>query len=157
MTTADQVTLEAISREVAYLRDERDVLDRIYAYCHFIDNKLSEEWLDCFTDDGAFIVRMIETNPPDIELRGKDALRAWIDDYHAKALGGSNHMVINPRVLAIEGDVARTASYYLLASFRDGVLNMNATGRYNDRLLRCSDGRWRIQERLAHRNVVFSK
>ncbi len=29
MTTADQVTLEAISREVASLRDERDVLDRL--------------------------------------------------------------------------------------------------------------------------------
>jgi 3-phenylpropionate/cinnamic acid dioxygenase small subunit len=146
---------EDLGRLVGQLQDERAILDRIYAYSHAIDDRRTKDWLDCFTRDGAFIVTFKPGEPPLIDIHGRDELERWITDYSAGGVNGSNHIVVNPRVLSLDGDSATTRTYYLTATYQNDVCKVNGTGRYEDTLERGTDGIWRIKVRRAARNVVF--
>jgi 3-phenylpropionate/cinnamic acid dioxygenase small subunit len=150
------LAIEDLVPIVQRLQDERGILDRIYEYSHAIDDRRTEDWLDCFTQDGAFIVTFKPGEAPLIDLHGQADLKKWITDYSVGGVNGSNHIVVNPRVLSIDGDRATTRTYYLTAVYQDDVLKVNGTGRYDDTLERGEDGEWRIGVRRAARNVVFT-
>ena len=40
--------------------------------------------------------------------------------------------------------------------FQDDSVTVAGTGRYRDVLVRCSDGQWRIKDRQAHQNVIYT-
>jgi uncharacterized protein (TIGR02246 family) len=150
-------TREELEVELARLKDREAILDLLYAYCHAIDGGDTEGWLDCFTEDAAWVVWFVQGDDPIYDMHGRDEIRGYIEPVHAAGPAGANHLTVNPRVLAIDGDEATAASYYVTARFQNDVLDVTGTGRYKDKLVRCSDGRWRIKERLAWRNVVFTE
>ena len=154
MATTD-MTSEDLVASVARVMDVQAITDRLYAYCHSIDHGDSESWLDCFTEDGSWVVRAPDGNLI-YDLHGKDELRRWIVETHSDGTRVNYHLTLNPRILTINGDEAVTAAYYLTSRFEHDTLVMRGTGRYDDRLLRCGDGQWRIKERTVSRAFAYS-
>jgi 3-phenylpropionate/cinnamic acid dioxygenase small subunit len=147
MAQVDQVS------DTTRLTDELAILNRLARYCHTIDAGEEPEWLDCFTDDGSFVVWIAPGQDPVIELHGQDALRPWIKEHSAPGPdSGVSHITVNTRVVEITGDDAQVESYYITTRFIGDTVSFGSTGRYYDRLRRCDDGQWRIRERLCKRN-----
>jgi hypothetical protein len=66
------------------LEDERAILRVLTLYCHTIDTGHTDEWLDCFTADGAFIVRdEAGTNLSRRAAGGAEGLLRAADDHSA--------------------------------------------------------------------------
>lgn len=113
--------------------EDRDAIRDLYArYCWHIDTGAADEWADCFTDDGEFLV---EGGEP---LVGREALRAFAASL---TTGGLHHMVLN-EAIDIDGDAAAYRSSVLVVSHGAIV----TTGRAQDSLRRV-DGSWRIASR----------
>jgi 3-phenylpropionate/cinnamic acid dioxygenase small subunit len=154
MAIAD-MTQKELAVSMARILDIQAITDRLFAYCHAIDHGDSEGWIDCFTEDGSWVVQSVDGNLI-YDLHGQDDLRRWIEETHTHGPRGIHHMTLNPRVLAINGDEAATTAYYLTSLIEGDVLTMRGTGRYDDRLLRCHDGQWRISERRINRAFAYS-
>jgi ketosteroid isomerase-like protein len=153
MATAEMTLLE-LTASVARLADIQAITDRLYAYCHAIDHGDSEGWLDCFTDDGSWVVEATDGHLV-YDVHGQANLRAWILDAHLHNPEDYYHMTINPRILKLEGDEAVASSYYMTSRFADDGLVMRGTGRYSDVLRRCADGQWRIKDRRINRAFAY--
>jgi hypothetical protein len=147
MTEADGAQLEARLRR---LEDERDILDCVHAYSHGLDGKELADFLDCFTDDGRFAWKPKPGADWALEVDGRPELERWFHDHERNIPAGVEHHVLtNPRVVSNDGVRARAVSWYLIIRDYGGRPGVRSTGRYLDDLLRGSDGRWRIHERLA--------
>lgn len=155
--TATEVTIADLAAEVQRLKDRQAIVDRLYAYPFALDHADIELWLDTFTEDGVWIVSLVEGGDPVIDLHGRDALRAFIEDVAAKEPSGMNHATVNPRVLSLDGDEATATAYYTAATLKDDVITATSIGRYHDTLVRCPDGQWRIKVRKGHRRVVYTQ
>lgn len=133
------------------LEDERAIVDRIHAFAQTIDNKDFDAWLDGFTEDARWAWRPSAGSEPVFEACGRAELTEWIRDHERRfPPGEEHHVVTNPRVLAIDGDTARSESWYVVVrSEGDPKLGVRSAGRYHDRLERGADGQWRIAERDA--------
>ena len=154
MTTAE-ATPQELAASVSRTMDVQAITDRLHAYCHAIDHGDSEGWLDCFTEDGSWVVQAVDGNLV-FDLHGQGDLRGWIEETHSQNTGGFQHMTLNPRVLTIDGDDAVSTAYYLTSRIVDNILIMRGTGRYDDRLVRCDDGQWRIKERRISRAFAYT-
>jgi 3-phenylpropionate/cinnamic acid dioxygenase small subunit len=154
MPTADVVPQD-LTASVVRLLDVQAIVDRLYAYCHAIDFDDSEGWLDCFTEDGSWVVESADGNLV-YDLHGQDDLRRWIEETHTQGPKGFRHMTLNPRVVTINGDEAITAAYYLTSRIENDTLIMRGAGRYDDRLSRCGDGQWRIKSRKISRAFLYT-
>jgi 3-phenylpropionate/cinnamic acid dioxygenase small subunit len=153
MATTD-TTSEDLAASVARVTDVQAITDRLYAYCHSIDGGDSEKWLDCFTEDGSWSVRASDGSLV-YDLHGQDELRRWIVEAHSHGARVNHHLTLNPRILTINGDEAVTSAYYVTSRFENDTLVMRGTGHYDDRLLRCGDGQWRIKERGVSRAFAY--
>jgi SnoaL-like protein len=132
---------------LAALLDERNVIDALYAYCEAADAETPGAFVDCFTPDGLFTYRASATATPSLTCRGHEALERWFRERLPVVVPGTmNHTTVHPRV-AIDGDEARVTSRFLSIRAREGALVVASTGSYDDRLVRCQDGRWRFLER----------
>jgi hypothetical protein len=143
-----QLKLEALEGRVGVLEDERDVLDAMYRYCHTIDYGLKEEWVDCFTPDGAFELR----SPGGERTKrhaGADNLLTFVRGHTSAPGRWHKHLVADPRI-SVDGDAATAVSYYIRMDRSGDSRNyIRSFGRYRDRLSRSADGRWRFVERIA--------
>ena len=136
-----------MSRDGLSLGEELRILDALHRYCFAIDERDADSWLDCFTEDGSFGLRASRDGEWVFRVAGSAELRAWFADYDLRATH-ANHVILNPRIVT-EGDAARAESYYLILRADDGPLVPLRTGRYSDELRRCSDGVWRLVNRIA--------
>jgi hypothetical protein len=142
---------DALSERLQVLEDERAILQTLYQYGHSMDYGPDAEFVDCFTGDGVWDVRMRNTPSASFTCRGHVEIEASLaaqTSVRAPALY-AKHLLIEPRI-ALDGDAATVESYFLRVEPRDaGPTQIVASGRYLDRLVRCDDRRWRITERVA--------
>jgi ketosteroid isomerase-like protein len=158
MSAGAVATIEELAARVRTLEDERaitDTLTKISDTFVLID---LEGWLDCFTEDGAFTMRRGPDEPLVNDMAGHAELEPWFVAHAERVpLGKSTQSLTQLRV-TVDGDAAEATSLALLIHNLDGVPTLFSTVRFTDTLLRCSDGRWRVQARhgitqmrLAHR------
>jgi ketosteroid isomerase-like protein len=132
---------------LARLLDERAVIATLYAYCEAADADTPDRFVDCFMTDGLFTYRAFSEPEPTLRCRGHAELERWFRERLPQVPPGTmNHTTIQPHV-TVDGDSAEARSRFVSIRARDGVLVVASTGRYEDRLVRCEDGRWRFAER----------
>ena len=151
--------IDQLRSRLAALEDERDITDTIDRYSHAIDNGDVDEWLDCFTTDGSIEVRAHAVrgagdgpagSPPGHVGRyaGRQQLRGFIEAQSRPPEGRHKHVVSQTRI-TLAGDAATAVSYLIRVDDAGGRLWLYSMGRYVDQLIRSSDGRWRIAERIV--------
>lgn len=150
--------LAELEGRVAALEAERGVTANLYRYAHSIDYGLEAEWVDCFTEDGAFDMR---TRPhfgagEGRRHEGREALAAFIATHTRAPETWHKHLMAQPRI-AIEdgGERARVESFFLrLDEDAAGEPYVLVFGRYRDRVRRCADGLWRFEERVVEIEAI---
>jgi hypothetical protein len=142
---------DGLLARVRVLEDERAILQTLYQYGHAMDYGPDADFIDCFTPDGVWDVRMRRTPDGAFACVGHGEIAASLEaqtSVRAPALY-AKHLVIEPQIV-VDGDEASVRSYFLRVEPRDdGPTQIVASGRYLDRLVRCADGRWRMTERVA--------
>jgi 3-phenylpropionate/cinnamic acid dioxygenase small subunit len=156
--------LDQLRARLAALEDERDITDTIDRYSHAIDSGDDDEWVDCFTSDGAVevrahAVRATSDGPTGSphghagRYAGREQLREFIEAQSRPPEGRHKHVVSQTRI-TLEGDTATAVSYLIRVDDAGGRLWLYSMGRYVDKLVRSSDGRWRIAERIVELEAV---
>jgi 3-phenylpropionate/cinnamic acid dioxygenase small subunit len=159
MTDTHVTPLEKIADRLQELEDQGAVADVLYRYGHSIDYGLEQEWLDCFTDDAEFRVipsrrevfdEQVRVGLQPVQRKGREQLAKFIGAHTRPPERFHKHLVMEPRI-HINGDEAEAHSYFVRidANPSDTGTLIRSFGRYRDRLVRCSDSKWRIRERVA--------
>jgi hypothetical protein len=142
---------EALLARLQVLEDERAILRTLYQYGHSMDYGPDADFVDCFTPDGVWDVRMRRTPEGAFTCAGHDEIAASLEmqtSVRAPALY-AKHLLVEPRI-AVNGDEAAVDSYFVRIEPRDdGPTQIVASGRYVDQLIRGDDGRWRFTHRVA--------
>lgn len=134
---------DRVGIRVGLLEDERAILQTLYAYGHAIDYGSEDEFMDCWVD-GAVLDWPTRPAP----FRGRDAIRGAFRG-HTHAPGAAHkHFLVEP-LIVLEGDRASVTSMFARLDRYAGIPHIRIFGRYVDRLVRCTDGRWRFTERKA--------
>lgn len=146
--------VEALEERLKVLEAERAILSALYAYAHTIDYGLKEAWLDLFTEDAEYrveqfgeVLPFIGVAQPPEGLRGRDVLSQYIASHtHAPVLW-HKHFLVEP-VIRLEGDkTASVESYFARLDEDEKGAYVMAYGRYLDRMVECSDRKWRFKGR----------
>ena len=144
------MSTDALSERLQVLEDERAILQTLHQYGHSMDYGPDADFVDCFTPEGVWDVRMRKSSAG-FQCRGHGEIEASLAgqmEMRAPALF-AKHFVMDPKIV-VTGDEASVLSYFLRVEPRDGEpTQIVASGRYLDRMLRCDDGRWRFVERVA--------
>lgn len=133
------------------IEDERGIRHTMDLYAHAMDYGGDEVWTDCFTDDALFLVNDAQKGFEEIyRVQGRERLVAYIAAYPRPPRVFAKH-VCSQILIRVEGDTASAESFWVAINSegRGGTPNIMAFGRYKDRLVRCTDGRWRFQERIC--------
>lgn len=145
----EPVSIETLAVDLAEIAAERAILATLYRYAHSIDYGLTDDWIDCFTADGAFDVRRRTGPAPSYRHEGRKALAAFIAQHTHSPERWHKHLLAEP-VITVSHDTASVRSYFTRLDARDdGTPFIHAFGRYVDELVKESDGVWRFTERIA--------
>jgi hypothetical protein len=129
------------------LLDEQAILRTLHAYGHAIDYGDEAAWVDGFTEDGVFHVKMPHGEAAR-RYAGRAELAAFVAQHSRAPEVLHKHLVLNA-VIDVAGDEARCASYFNMLMEIGGMPETYCFGRYLDRLRRSPDGTWRFAERVA--------
>ena len=144
------MSADGLSERLQALEDERAILRTLYQYGHAMDNGPDVDFVDCFTPEGVWDVRM-RVSDGAFQCRGHREIETSLagqTSMRAPALY-AKHLVVDP-LIVVTGDEASVQSYFLRVEPRDAApTQIVASGRYLDQLVRCADGRWRFTERIA--------
>jgi hypothetical protein len=142
---------DALVARLQVLEDERSILQTLYRYGHSMDYGPDADFVDCFTDDGVWDVRMRRIPDGAFTCSGRNEITASLEaqtSVRSPALY-AKHLLVEPRI-TLDGDTASVDSYFVRIEPRDdGPTQIVASGRYLDQLIRCDDGRWRFTHRIA--------
>jgi hypothetical protein len=142
---------DALWARLQVLEDERAILRTLYQYGHSMDYGPDADFVDCFTPEGVWDVRMRRSPEGAFTCAGHDEIAASLEMQtmvRAPALY-AKHLLVEPRIV-LDGDDAAVDSYFVRIEPRDDApTQIVASGRYVDRLIRCDDGRWRFTHRVA--------
>jgi len=139
--------MDDLGERLARLEDERAIVTTLYRYGDALDHGDREEFLDCFTLDAEYVVRMRIDPSHDLSYRGHEQLGTYFDGHTHAPAAFHKHVTVNP-LIVLHGLAADVQSYFLrVDSLRAGPAVVVAAGRYIDRLTRGFDGGWRIQSR----------
>lgn len=174
--TTDQAALEqrlaALEAKLTELEDDREIRQLLSRYGFNADLGRSEEWVDLWTDDGAFEVAIprawdagigdqetidrqeaaSEGEDQVVRHAGREALHTFIHDpdSHKAIEGRSLHIMDNNLVTQVEGDRATAESYNVTLVRRGSQMTLfNAS--INRWTLAKVDGAWRIEECVRRR------
>ena len=140
--------LDRLEQEVRRLSAERQILETMNTYSYCFDYGDYDAFVDCFTEQGSFKLKF----PGATEVQahtGRASLAEFIRRQSHAPDVFRKHLMLGPRFTFDSGG-ARVRSYWILI---DGEAatgpSVNSFGTYDDRLVECDDGKWRISERLA--------
>lgn len=140
-----------LSARLRALEERRGVLETLYRYGHAIDYGAEDDWVDCFTEDAVYDVHRGEQtgrSSESIRCEGRAEIAAFVSRHSRAPEAWHKHMLSEP-MISIEGERARAVSYFARLDHGAEGPYLRAFGRYRDRLVRCSDGRWRFEARVA--------
>jgi hypothetical protein len=141
---------DGVLERLQALEDERAILRTLYQYGHAMDNGPDGDFVDCFTPEGVWDVRM-RISSGAFQCRGHGEIEASLAGQTAMRAPAlyAKHLVMDP-LIVVTGDEATVQSYFLRVEPRDAApTQIVASGRYLDHLVRCADKRWRFTERIA--------
>ena len=133
---------DGVSERLQALEDERAILRTLYQYGHAMDYGPDVDFVDCFTPDGVWDVRMRSSAAASFQCRGRGEIEASLAGQTAMRAPAlyAKHFVMDP-LFVVNGDEASVQSYFLRVEPRDtGPTQIVASGRYLDHLVRCEDG-----------------
>ncbi len=127
--------------------EEKDAIRELLAsYCFHFDNGEFDQWVQLFTEDGAFDLGARG------RFQGRDALRNFLKIVPLiRGVPMIKHCVMNS-IVRVTDDHATARSYVVVLRGGDS-LALSVAGRYED-LLAKQDGQWRFRERKAHLDMM---
>jgi hypothetical protein len=132
MGTADNRDIAATVRRLA---DRQAILDCLMTYCRAVDRLDRELLLSVYHPDAV--------DDHGIYVGDREGFADWVIAFHSRAQHSTQHIVTN-HVCDLDGDIAHTETYYMLAAMNvEGAPLSLSGGRYIDRFER-RDGRWAI-------------
>jgi SnoaL-like domain len=143
----DEKELAALSRRVARLEDQREILRLLSAYGSAVDYGDAERFVGCFTADGVLELSRPKSEQVAVRADGREELAAFARSHSRAPQQWHKHLVLETD-LEIDGDEAGATSYYVLLQDHERVPVVRSFGRYVDRLVRTDDG-WAIAHRRA--------
>ena len=165
-------TAATAEQRVKAAEDREAILKTLYAYTYLVDfGHDVREYTDLYTDDGFFqsvaapvpgrtwsmsgaVEEGSRTAPGAVV--GREALEKWIINEWAmrdRLLAAGHYRIHEPIApdITIDGDRAFAHSYFQTTDNDNGRIYIVSIGIYKDELVRSTDGRWRIKERLLLR------
>ena len=132
-------SFDAVVRE---LRDKQEITEVLHSYCAFLDKMDLDALASLFTDDC-----VVDYGPePHLRSSGAEGLRH--DLARMWRWARTSHHLSNVLVTLDPDGVSAVASSYVLAWHeRPDGSTATMMGKYEDRLVRCPDDRWRISSR----------
>lgn len=142
-------------------RSAREVSDRLaiyelYArYAQAADLEDGKAYAACFTEDGwtdissfghtaeSFRERGLDCLDEEGKVRGRDGLTKIAGK--APGMPIFRHLTVNALVTSYAGERATGTAYFVVLSPRGGI---HQYGRYEDVIVRDTDGEWRFSERM---------
>lgn len=153
--------MEAIETRLGRLEAVYEIHDTLTRYCQSLDYGDEAALADCFTEDCAVSYEGYLT--PDNEAKVRERGATIVDGaecYRGRAqmlrLAEAHsrppdrlhkHFLSLPRIAFHQPDSASVTSYFTLLLKVEGQPRVAAFGRYDDIIVRCEDGRWRISSR----------
>jgi hypothetical protein len=137
------------------VKDELEIRNLIARLAHLADNDSDdlEAYLDCFTADGWREARFhVKDGSISVTIdRGWDELRQAATRRRARGLQGPGSQVlhaVNTTTVWIDGDTARTKSYWQTFKNIESKPVVGHVGIYHDTFQRTPQG-WKMTSRLA--------
>jgi hypothetical protein len=145
----DNAARESISISESVLIAEHEILRALVRYSYAVDYGPCSEYVDCFTSDGVFEVEAGENAPEARRIEGRSQLAEYFRSREAASVGVAHmHAVGQPRI-KFHDDHADVESYYVTLRSESGEPALGSFGRYEDRMVKGSDGQWRFKSRLV--------
>jgi ketosteroid isomerase-like protein len=148
--------LDAILDRLRTLEDQNAIANVLFSYAHFIDRGEVDQLVDLFTPDARFRARVMlpsgEFDKDMIDISGREALRAFgarIFRNNTTPPNEGQVNVVSQPLITVEGDRATAWTYQTIVRGASGNREVTSFGRYQDVLVRCDDGRWRLQDRIS--------
>jgi 3-phenylpropionate/cinnamic acid dioxygenase small subunit len=139
-----------------FTQERLSTLNAAYARC--IDNDQLEQWPDFFLEQCLYLITTADNHAAGMQAGIVYAdSRAMLSD-RVLAMRDANvyeeqryrHIIGAPFILEETGDTATVESPYIVVrTMRDGGMQVFATGRYLDRIVKTPDGTLKFAERLA--------
>lgn len=145
---------------IALLEAEADILRTLNRYGHAIDAGRDEDWIGCFTPDGAIDVHygaervagarlgLGTRHVAGVRHEGHDALRVFIAGHTHPPAHVHQHVLVEPRV-SVSGETGTGSSYMIRIDLLGGTPKITTMGRYVDRYRKVADREWLIAERIV--------
>jgi hypothetical protein len=142
---------QSLLRRLHVIETRQEGIELLSHAARTIDLADPDEWLDCFTQDGAFRYQATTEDIDTFDVRGVRALRQWFVEHRREyPVGKQAHLLVNP-VFLVEGDAIQAISTYFTLVSNAGSVFVASHGTWKDSLVRCQDDRLRIHERRAIR------
>lgn len=151
--------IDRIGQRLQMLEDERAILRLLHDYGEHIDYGRADRWLGLFVADAAYELHYREGLSPSgygkARIDGNRLIyqgRAMLADFiasHSHAPDIYHKHVVTGARIELDGDSAHSESYFMRIDEVGGTPVIRAAGRYLDALIRCSDGIWRFERRVA--------
>lgn len=146
-----QRRLDALESRVDELEANHAIVQLLVDYGTGLDRGEEDRLVSCFAEGGAW--ELHRDGAVARRYSSEEELRAWVRRHHAEPHPPHKHLFTNPSI-HVRGDSAQATTYFLRVDARPPgtgeAPQVFAMGRYVDSIVRCPDGRWRFQLRVAH-------
>lgn len=126
-----------LEERVKRLEDLHEIGQLRARYCQYLDDGRWDDLIELFTEEGSFVGLSTAT--------GREQLRTFFAGLQEGPLQAWWHFSSN-ETIDLDGDRASGETWLDQPCVVDDEPHI-AAGRYTDQMRRCSDGRWRFEER----------
>jgi 3-phenylpropionate/cinnamic acid dioxygenase small subunit len=132
-----------------------DIMNLIARIAHLADEGEVNEYLDCFTANGAWVLNSAQglDLEPQIRRGRADLAQGVLERRESNLQGPGSHTKhdVSSISVAVVGDSATATTYFRYYRKTDSVPELVAMGRYDDEFVRTGEG-WRLTIRSISRN-----
>jgi len=137
------------------MSDRLEVMSLLARIAHLADDGDIDEYLDCFTPDGSWVLNDAQGLDLVPQVRtGREEIAEGVRERREAGIQGPGTATkhdISSLEVEIVGDHARARSYFRYYTSTNLVPQLVAIGRYDDEFVRTVDG-WRVSRRSITRN-----